>query len=78
MDALLNWIWQGSVIAAVTAMVKRGLIVHPVTPEVEAEWIAVVDKLKDQIRGKLVPADMFDEAQRLLTEHRAGGGTKPK
>jgi TRAP-type C4-dicarboxylate transport system substrate-binding protein len=64
--------------AAVVAMVKRGLVVHPVTPEVEAEWIAVVDKLKDQIRGKIVPADMFDEAQGLLKQHRAGGGAKPK
>jgi TRAP-type C4-dicarboxylate transport system substrate-binding protein len=64
--------------ASVAAMVKRGLIVHPVTPEVEAEWIAVVDKVKDQIRDKLVPADMFDEAQRLLKERRAEGGTRPK
>jgi TRAP-type C4-dicarboxylate transport system substrate-binding protein len=64
--------------AAVAAMVKRGLIVHPVTPEVEAEWVAVVDKVKDQIRGKLVPADMFDESQRLLKEYRAGGGANAK
>jgi TRAP-type transport system periplasmic protein len=64
--------------AAVAAMVKRGLVVQKVSPEVQAEWLAVVDKVKDQIRGKIVPADMFDEAQRLLKEHRAGGGTKPK
>ncbi len=60
--------------AAVAAMVKRGLVVQKVTPEVEAEWVAVVDKVKDQIRGKIVPADMFDEAQRLLKEYRAAGG----
>jgi TRAP-type transport system periplasmic protein len=60
--------------AAVAAMVKRGLVVHKVTPEVEAEWLAVIDKVKDKIRGKIVPADMFDEAQRLLKEHRAAGG----
>jgi len=64
--------------AAVAAMVKRGLVVHKVTPEVEAEWLAVVDQVKGQIRGKIVPADMFDEAQRLLKEYRAGGGAKPK
>jgi TRAP-type transport system periplasmic protein len=62
--------------AAVAAMVKRGLIVHPMTPQAEAEWLAVVDKVKDQIRGKLVPADMFDEAQRLLKEYRAGTAKK--
>jgi TRAP-type transport system periplasmic protein len=64
--------------AAVAAMVKRGLVVHKVSPEVEAEWLEVIDKVKDQIRGKIVPADMFDEAQRLLKEHRAAGGAPPK
>jgi TRAP-type C4-dicarboxylate transport system substrate-binding protein len=60
--------------AAVAAMVKRGLVVQKVSPEVEAEWCAMVDNVKDRIRGGIVPADMFDEAQRLLTEYRAGGG----
>jgi TRAP-type C4-dicarboxylate transport system substrate-binding protein len=64
--------------AAVAAMVKRGLVVEKVTPEVEAEWYAVIDKVQDQIRGRIVPADMFDEAQQLLKEHRAAGGAKPK
>ena len=64
--------------AAVAAMVKRGLVVRKVTPEVEAEWCAVIDKVQDQIRGKIVPAEMFDEAQRLLKEYRATGGAKPK
>lgn len=62
--------------AAVAAMVKRGLVVHPMTPAAEAEWLAMVDGVKDQIRGKVVPADVFDEAQRLLREHRAGGAGK--
>lgn len=62
--------------AAVTAMVKRGLVVHPMTPEVEAEWLAVIDQLKNQIRGKIVPAEMFDESQRLLKERRAGAARK--
>ena len=64
--------------AAVAAMVKRGLVVQKVSPEVEAEWVAVIDKVQDQIRGRIVPADMFDEAQRLLKEYRAAGGAKPK
>jgi TRAP-type transport system periplasmic protein len=63
--------------SAVTAMAKRGLTVQKVTPDVEAEWRAVVEKVQDRIRGKIVPADMFDEAQRLLKEYRAAGG-KPK
>lgn len=57
--------------AAVVAMQKRGLTVHAVTPEVEAEWRATVEKMNDQIRGKIVPADIYDEVQRLLKEYRA-------
>jgi len=60
--------------AAVAAMVKRGLVVHHMTPEVEAEWIAVVEKVKDEIRGKIVPAEVFDEAQQLLKQYREGTG----
>lgn len=59
--------------AAVAAMVKRGLVVHKLTPEAEATWLAMIEQVKDQIRGKIVPADMFDEARRLLKERRAGG-----
>lgn len=63
---------------SVAAMQKRGLVVQKVSPEVETEWREVVDKVKDQTRGKLVPADMFDEVQRILQDYRAsGGGKKP-
>jgi TRAP-type C4-dicarboxylate transport system substrate-binding protein len=63
--------------AAVAAMVKRGLIVQKVTPEVEMEWRGVLDNLRDQIRGKIVPAETFDEAQASLKAYRASG-VKPK
>ncbi len=62
--------------AAVAAMAKRGLVVHPMTPQAEAEWLEVINGVKDQIRGKIVPVDMFDEAQRLLKERRAGAARK--
>jgi len=61
---------------SVAAMQKRGLVVQKITPEVEAEWREVVDKVKEQTRGKLVPADMFDEVQRILQDYRASGGGK--
>jgi len=64
--------------AAVVAMVKRGLKVQKVSPEVEAEWRAAVEKVQGQIRGKMVPAEMYDEAQRLLKEYRATAGGKAK
>jgi TRAP-type transport system periplasmic protein len=64
--------------AAVAAMVKRGLIVQKLTPEVDAEWFAVIEKLRDRIRGRVVPADVFDEAQAALKEFRSAGDGKPK
>jgi TRAP-type C4-dicarboxylate transport system substrate-binding protein len=64
--------------AAVAALVKRGLVVQKVNAAVEAEWRAVIDKVQDQIRGKVVPADVFDEAQRFAKEYRAAGGAKPQ
>ena len=64
--------------SAVAAMVKRGLVVQKVTPEVDTEWRMVTEKVRDQIRGKIVPAEMFDEAQKLLKEYRESGGGKPK
>ena len=55
---------------AVAAMRRRGLTVVPVPPEVEAEWRTVAEGFYPRIRGPLVPADMFDEVQRLLAEYR--------
>ncbi len=50
---------------------KHGLRVHEVTPEVEAEWRELGQKFWTAIRGSLVPADIYDEAQRLLRAYRA-------
>jgi|WetSurMetagenome_2_1015567.scaffolds.fasta_scaffold139612_2 TRAP-type transport system periplasmic protein len=61
---------------SITAMQKRGLIVHPVTPQIEEEWQQLTKTLYPQIRGKKVPADIFDEVQRLVAEYRAKGSRK--
>ncbi|HLP09786.1 MAG TPA: TRAP transporter substrate-binding protein DctP [Opitutaceae bacterium] len=58
---------------SVAAMEKRGLQVHKVSPEIEAEWRAISEQVYPKVRGKLVPADIFDEALRLLAECRAQG-----
>ena len=55
---------------SVAAMRRRGLTVVPVPPAVEAEWRTVAESFYPRIRGALVPADMFDEVQRLLAEYR--------
>jgi TRAP-type C4-dicarboxylate transport system substrate-binding protein len=62
--------------SSVTAMGKRGLKVQKVTPQIEAQWRAIVEKVQNQIRGKIVPAETFDEAQRHLKEYRAAHGGK--
>ncbi|HUK84218.1 MAG TPA: TRAP transporter substrate-binding protein DctP [Verrucomicrobiae bacterium] len=56
---------------SVAAMKKRGLQVHELTPEAEAAWRTVAEAAYPKIRGAIVPADMFDEVQRLLAEYRA-------
>jgi TRAP-type C4-dicarboxylate transport system substrate-binding protein len=55
---------------AVAAMQKRGLTVNQLTPSTEAEWRSFFAGLYPKIRGNLVPADLFDEVQRLLREYR--------
>jgi methyl coenzyme M reductase subunit C len=51
-------------------MRKRGLRVHAVTPEVEAEWRQVVEAAYPRIRGVIVPEDMFDEVITQLKAYR--------
>jgi hypothetical protein len=57
--------------AAVAAMQKRGLRVQTVSPEIAAEWQKVLEGLQDGIRGKIVPTDVYDEAQAALKEYRS-------
>ena len=56
---------------AVEAMRRRGLQVHAVSPEIEAEWRRVAEEFYPQIRGRMVPAEMFDQVWRVLAEYRA-------
>jgi TRAP-type transport system periplasmic protein len=58
---------------SIAAMQKKGLIVHPIAPQIEEEWRQLTKTLYPQIRGKQVPADIFDEVQRLVAEYRAKG-----
>ena len=56
---------------SVAAMEKRGLKVQRLTPELEAEWRRAAERMYPLVRGKMVPADFFDEVQRLLRDYRA-------
>ena len=57
---------------SVAAMTKRGLKLQSLAPEVEAEWRRAVEDMYPLIRGRIVPAQFFDDVQRLLKEYRAG------
>src|SRR5574343_240860 len=57
---------------AVDAMKKRGLTVNKPNAEQMKEWSALADGLYPRIRGKLVPAEQFDEVMGHLKAFRAG------
>jgi TRAP-type transport system periplasmic protein len=61
---------------AIEAMRKRGLQVHSLTPEQEAEWRQLAESVYPRIRGAMVPADMFDAVQAALSDHRAAAGRR--
>jgi TRAP-type transport system periplasmic protein len=63
---------------ALEAMKKRGLQVHAVDPEAEKEWQQFAEGVYPKIRGRMVPADIFDEVVQILREYRAGPGGSGK
>jgi len=59
---------------AVEAMKQRGLKVTVPDDGTLAHWHKFAEDVQPSIRGKVVPAEMYDEVQRLLREYRATGG----
>lgn len=57
---------------AVEAMKKRGLTVNKPNPEQMKEWNDLADRLYPKVRGKLVPAETFDEVISHLKTYRSG------
>ena len=58
----------------VEAMKKRGLTVVPVSAAQRAQWQKLTDSIYPRIRGKIVPAEAFDEAMRYRDEFRKQRG----
>jgi TRAP-type C4-dicarboxylate transport system substrate-binding protein len=58
----------------VEAMKKRGLTVVPVSAAQRAQWQKLTESLYPRIRGKVVPAEAFDEAMRYRDEYRKQRG----
>jgi TRAP-type C4-dicarboxylate transport system substrate-binding protein len=59
---------------AVEAMKKRGLKVTTLNPEQVDAWNKFAESVYPKIRGKVVPADIFDDVQRILAEYRKQKG----
>jgi TRAP-type C4-dicarboxylate transport system substrate-binding protein len=62
---------------SIQAMKEKGLTVHPVTPAVEEAWRKAAEATYPEIKGKIVPAETFDEVVRLLKAYRANPPGKP-
>jgi TRAP-type C4-dicarboxylate transport system substrate-binding protein len=58
----------------VEAMKKRGLTVVPVSAAQRAEWQKLTESIYPRIRGKVVPAEAFDEAMRYRDLYRQQRG----
>jgi TRAP-type C4-dicarboxylate transport system substrate-binding protein len=58
----------------IDAMRKRGLVVVPVSAAQRAQWQKLTTSLYPRIRGKIVPAEAFDEAMRYRDEYRKQRG----
>jgi TRAP-type C4-dicarboxylate transport system substrate-binding protein len=60
----------------VEAMKKRGLNVVAVDSKTHALWRKTAEVMYSRIRGAIVPAEAFDEAQRSRDQFRARGGAE--
>ena len=58
-------------VESIEAMRKRGLKIHTLTPELDAEWNRTVENAWPKIRGTVVPADIYDEVMSQLKTFRA-------
>ena len=58
-------------------MIEKGLIVHKITPEMEADWRRACEWYYPKIRGRLIPEDIFSEVERLLKEFRSRPAAAP-
>jgi TRAP-type C4-dicarboxylate transport system substrate-binding protein len=59
---------------AVEAMRRRGLTVHVVSPELEQRWRKSLEELYPDIRGTMVPAELFDQVLSELRSLRSKSG----
>lgn len=56
---------------AIEEMKKRGLTVHEPSDAQRQKWIEAAEKAYPMVRGKLIPAEMFDRVKALAEEYRS-------
>jgi TRAP-type C4-dicarboxylate transport system substrate-binding protein len=59
---------------AIGVMVKNGLKIHKVPPDVQAQWRKMVEDIHPKVRGGIMPAEAFDAVKKYRDEYRAGKG----
>jgi len=59
---------------ATRVMVKNGLEIHKVPPDVQARWRKMVEDVYPRVRGVIMPAEAFDAVRKLRDEYRAANG----
>jgi len=59
---------------AIGVMVKNGLKIHKVPPDVQARWRKMVEDIHPKVRGGIMPAEAFDAVKKFRDEYRAGKG----
>ncbi len=55
---------------SIAAMKKRGLQVHKISAQTKAQWKQAAEEVYPFIRGKIVPADIFDRVTSWLNDFR--------
>lgn len=56
---------------AITAMQKKGLIIHDITPEQYTQWETLFTSIYPQIGGTVIPKDIMDMAVKFRDEYRS-------
>ncbi len=56
---------------AVGVMVKNGLKIHKIPPDVQAQWRKMVENVYPQVRGTIMPVEAFDAVKRYRDAYRA-------
>jgi TRAP-type transport system periplasmic protein len=56
---------------AIAAMQKRGLTVHDLSPDLVERWRQEAEKTYPEIRGRIVPPEIFDEVRQRVEAYRS-------